>query len=75
MLWSGFYKENVMRKFISDSNLSEKEFIEKYLPVDSNSQDKIYLKTRYSWIRNEIEYKQVSISYQGTTFQKNFSYG
>lgn len=57
-------------KFKSSDQMTEKEFIEKYLPADHNDQDKIYLEKRYQWERHEIDYTEVSKAYEGTTFQK-----
>jgi hypothetical protein len=59
-------------KFKSTDKMTEKEYVQKFLPVDHNDQDVKYLKERYKWeLDNTYPYSNVSKAFQGTTWQKN----
>lgn len=58
--------------FKSTDRMTQKEFVEKYLPADHNDQDKIYLAKRYQWEKGEISWNECSEAYEGSTFQKRF---
>lgn len=50
--------------------LTKEEYVNKHLADDSNEQDRVYLSKRYEYEKGNIEFKELTNSYIGTSFQK-----
>ena len=60
-----------MGDFKPAKEMSDKEFMDRFLPVDHNEQDIIYLKARYRWEKGEADFDETTKAYGGTTFEQN----
>ena len=61
----------MMGDFKPAKEMSDKEFMDRFLPVDHNDQDVLYLKSRYKWEMGEVDFEETIKAYRGTTFEQN----